>query len=128
MRETRAVAALVALLIGTVLVACEPPPPPLTILPDDALTVPDPQQLTGRRMNLPLPNCTARPSDCDEVRLVNTLDGWDLDPRVEVRFSGPVDIRRVTASTFYLERLGTSERVGLNRLVWDASANTLYAQ
>src|SRR5688500_10484263 len=107
MRETRAVAAaLVALLIGTVLVACEPPPPPLTILPDDALTVPDADQLTGRRMNLPLPDCSARPSDCDETRLANTLDGWDLDPRVEVRFSGPVDIRRVTASTFYLERIG----------------------
>ena len=128
MREFRAVAALAALLIGTVLVACEPPPPPLTILPDDALTVADANQLTGRRMNLPLPDCTTRPSDCDEIRLVNTLDGWDLDPRVEVRFSGPVDIGRVTASTFYLERVGTSDRVGLNRLVWDATTNTLYGQ
>ena len=72
MREFRAVAALAALLIGTVLVACEPPPPPLTILPDDALTVADANQLTGRRMNLPLPDCTTRPSDCDEIRLVNT--------------------------------------------------------
>jgi hypothetical protein len=128
MREFRAVAALAALLIGTVLVACEPPPPPLTILPDDALTVADANQLTGRRLNLPLPDCTTRPSDCDEIRLVNTLDGWDLDPRVEVRFSGPVDIGRVTASTFYLERVGTSDRVGLNRLVWDATTNTLYGQ
>src|SRR5215212_6194006 len=119
MRHPRGIVALVALLIGTVLVACEPPPAPLTILPDDALTVADANQLTGRRMALPLPDCTARPSDCDEIRLVNTLDGWDLDPRVEVHFSGPVDIGRVTASTFYLERVGSPDRVGLNRLVWD---------
>src|SRR5215211_2900402 len=98
-------AVLVALLISTALVACEPPPPPLTILPDDALTVADANQLTGRRMNLPLPNCTTRPSDCDDVRLVNTLDGWDLDPRVEVRFSGPIDLGKVTVSTLYLEPL-----------------------
>jgi hypothetical protein len=70
MRHPRGIVALAALLIGTVLAACEPPPPPLTILPDDALTVADANQLTGRRMNLPLPDCTARPSDCDEIRLV----------------------------------------------------------
>ena len=123
-----AAATLVALLIGTVLAACEPPPAPLTILPDDALTVADTSQLTGRRMNLPLPDCTARPSDCDEIRLINQLDGWDLDPRVEVRFSGPVDVGRVTADTLYLEQLGASGRIGLNRLVWDAATNTLYGQ
>src|SRR5918997_6482462 len=106
-------AVLVALLISPALVAGEPPPPPLTILPDDALTVADANQLTGRRMNLPLPDCTTRPSDCDEIRLVNGLDGWDLDPRVEVRFAGPIDIRKVTASAFYLERIDTAEHVGL---------------
>src|SRR3954469_4860326 len=127
MRTTRAAAALVGLLIGTVLVACQPPPP-LTILPDDTLTVADANQLTGRRMALPLPDCTARPSDCDDIRLINTLDGWDLDPRVSVRFSGPIDIGRVTASTFYVERIGSPDRVGLNRLVWDAATNTLYGQ
>src|SRR5215211_3012734 len=128
MRPTHAVVALAALLIGTALVACEPPPPPLTILPDDALTVADANQLTGRRMALPLPDCTARPSDCDEIRLLNTLDGWDLDPRVEVRFSGPIDIGRVTGSTLYIEPVSGSGRIGLNRLVWDASASTLYGQ
>src|SRR3954471_21748120 len=105
MREIRAFAALATLMIGAVLVACEPPPTPLTILPDDTLTVADANQLTGRRMALPLPDCTARPSDCDDIRLINTLDGWDLDPRVSVRFSGPVAIGKVTASTFYLERI-----------------------
>src|SRR5215212_1322162 len=128
MRHPRGIVALVALLIGTVLVACEPPPAPLTILPDDALTVADANQLTGRRMALPLPDCGARPSDCDEIRLLDTLDGWDLDPRIEVRFSGPVDISKVTSSTLYLELLDGTGRVGVNRLVWDASTSTLYGQ
>jgi hypothetical protein len=44
-REFRAVAALAALLIGTVLVACEPPPPPLTILLDPRITGRQPGQL-----------------------------------------------------------------------------------
>jgi hypothetical protein len=128
MRMRYAVATLAGLLMSALLIACEPPPAPLTILPDDALTVPDANQLTGRRMALPLPDCTARPSDCDDIRLVNTLDGWDLDPRVEVRFSGPIDLGRVTVSTLYLEPLSGSGRIGLNRLVWDATTSTLYGQ
>src|SRR5918998_6882028 len=129
MRLKQGAAVLVALLISTALVACEPPPAPLTILPDDALTVADANQLTGRRMALPLPNCTARPSDCDEIRLLNQLDGWDLDPRVEVRFSGPIDVSKVTAEQLYVEPVsGSTGRIGLNRLVWDAATNTLYGQ
>src|SRR5919107_4905847 len=114
MRMKYAVATVAGLLLSALLVACEPPPGPLTILPDDALTVADANQLTGRRMALPLPDCTARPSDCDDIRLVNSLDGWDLDPRVEVRFSGPIDLSRVSASTLYLEPVGGSGRIGLN--------------
>src|SRR5918997_1948778 len=123
----RGVGVLVALLVGSVLVACEPPPP-LVIRPDDALTVADANQTTGRRMALPLTDCAARPSDCDEVRLINGLDGWDLDPRVEVRFSGAIDLARVTSSTLYVEPVGGSGRIGLNRLVWDAGTRTLYGQ
>jgi hypothetical protein len=123
----RGVGILVALLVGSVLVACEPPPP-LVIRPDDALTVADANQITGRRMALPLPDCTAFPSECDEVRLINGLDGWDLDPRVEVRFSGAIDLAKVTSSTLYLEPVGGSGRIGLNRLVWDAGTRTLHGQ
>jgi hypothetical protein len=119
--------AVAVLVLGMGLVACDPPPP-LTILPDDRLTVADGQQLTGRRLALPLPDCQVRPSDCDEIRLVNGLDGWDVDPRVEVRFSGTIDVSRVTDSTFYLEPVSGTGRIGLNRLVWDASTSTLYGQ
>src|SRR5919107_308228 len=105
MRMKYAVATLAGLLLSALLVACEPPPAPLTILPDDALTVADANQLTGRRMALPLPDCTTRPSDCDDIDLV-----------------------KVTVSTLYLEPLSGSGRIGLNRLVWDAATSTLYGQ
>src|SRR5215210_8314240 len=125
MRHTRGLVAVVLLLVATALAACDPPPPPpLTILPDDALTVADSSQATGRRMALPLPDCTARPSDCDEVRLLDQLDGWDLDPRVEVHFSGPIDVSKVTSTQLYIEPVsGSAGPIGLNRLVWDATTN-----
>ena len=53
-----------------------------------------------------MPDCTARPSDCDEIRLINQLDGFDLDPRVSIRFAGPIDVRRVTSATVYVHRVG----------------------
>ena len=60
--------------------------------PSDIFTVADPTQNTGRRLNHPYPDCTLRPSDCDDLDVINTLDGWGLQTRVSVPFSG--DIKR----------------------------------
>lgn len=59
--------------------------------PSDQLTVPDSRQRTGLRMNLPLPDCNARPTDCAEIRLVNELDGFHANPRMTVTFSAAID-------------------------------------
>src|SRR5258708_32265636 len=72
------------------------PPPPPQIFPSDTQTVPDASQLTGKRVNLPKPDCSVRPSDCDEFTLLNQLDGFDLDPAIAIRFSGPIDVAKVT--------------------------------
>ena len=123
------VAILAIALVG--LVACKPtkqPPSnaPVTIFPSDSLTVADSQQATGKRVNLPLPpNCTANQSECDEITLVNQLDGFDLDPRLELGFAGPIDVARVNDSTVYLEPVAGGPRIGINRLVWESSTNTL---
>jgi hypothetical protein len=50
--------------------------------PSDRFTVPDEQQLTRLRVNLPLPNCASRPSDCADLTLLNQLDGFNLQPRL----------------------------------------------
>ncbi|HWP76034.1 MAG TPA: hypothetical protein VNU03_16045, partial [Methylomirabilota bacterium] len=66
-----------------------------SLLPSDRLTVPDPGQATGRRMTLPLPDCGLDAAGCDEVRLLNELDGWSVNPRIAIRFSGPVALDSV---------------------------------
>ena len=59
--------------------------------PSDLLTEPDARQRTGLRVNLPLPDCAARPADCAEIRLINQLDGFNPNPRVTIRFSDAID-------------------------------------
>lgn len=130
MRHGWEVFVVTAALVTAAFVACEPPAPaPLVISPSDRATVADADQVTGRRMALPQPDCTARPSDCDEIRLVDQLDGFDLDPRISIRFTGPIDVRRVTRSTVYVHRVGDTAaggRIGLARLV--VAGTTLYGQ
>lgn len=104
----------------------------VSLFPTNALTVRDRSQLTGRRVALPLPNCTARPTDCQDVRLLDQLDGFDLDPRLALRFSGPVDPAAVAAATS-LTRVGgergwSRERsIGVDRVVDDPTGTTVYA-
>jgi len=101
------------------------------LFPSDRQTVPDPRQSTGRRVALALPDCGVDAAGCDEIRLVNELDGWSVNPRVAIRFSGPVALDSVTkASAFILplapEPLATP--IGLAQLVWDGASHTLYAR
>jgi len=101
----------------------------VSVFPSDDLTVRDRTQLTGRRVNLPLPDCAARPTDCNTVRLLNHLDGFDLDPRLALRFAAPVDPAAIAAATV-VEQLGGSRdgaRTGVDRVVYDAATNTVYA-
>jgi hypothetical protein len=100
----------------------------LHVFPNDKLTKKDERQVTGRRVALPLPNCEARASDCNDRRLLNQLDGFDVDPRVEIRFDRPIDLAKVTPATLYLQKLRGGPRIGVNRIVWSPARNALYAQ
>ena len=55
--------------------------------PSNLFTVSDPQQITGLRVQLPLPNCTERPSDCTTLAEINTLDGFHVQPRLSMVLS-----------------------------------------
>jgi len=104
--------------------------------PSDRFTVADLDQNTGRRVNLPKPNCTIRPSDCADIEVINTLDGFNLQPRISIPFDGPIDVNSVSSETVFLMRLGNTldaqdrggNLVGVNQIVWDPSANTLYVE
>jgi len=99
--------------------------------PSDRFTVEDHDQNTGVRVKLPKPDCAVRPSDCADLDVINTLDGFNLQPRLSIPFSGPIDVSTVSSSTVFLARLGhghDGERVGINQVVWDPATNTLHAE
>ena len=102
-----------------------------SLLPSDRLTTPDPGQSTGRRMALPLPDCAVDAAGCDEVRLLNELDGWSVNPRISIRFSGPVALESLTRATAFVMPLWSEplpSPVGLTQLVWDPERHTLHAR
>ena len=97
-----------------------------SLFPSDSLTVRDDRQVTGKRLDLPSPDCDIRPSECNDIKLLNQLDGFDLDPRVAIGFGQPIDVALVTRETVYIERVSDGARIALNRLVWSPGRHTLY--
>ena len=104
--------------------------------PSDLFTVADSSQNTGLRVDLPKPDCLSRPSDCEDLEVINSLDGFNLLPRLSIPFEGPIDLATVTSQTVFLIRLGSTlpdgdasgRIVGINRVVWDPLTNTLHAE
>ena len=111
---------------------------PSSIFPTDALTVPDRTQKTGLRLNLPAPSCTAQPTACQEIALVNQLDGFSLRARAAIRFSGPIDPSTLRNAIFFvaLDNLTTDETgihtsgqsIAVNQVTIDPATNTVYAK
>lgn len=100
--------------------------------PSDRFTVADSGQNTGRRVALPLPNCATHPSDCADLKVLNTLDGFSTQPRITLPFNGDIDPRTVNSSTIFLINLGDTtngmgagQKVGINQVVWDPDSKTL---
>jgi hypothetical protein len=100
--------------------------------PSDRFTVRDFSQRTFRRVKLPKPDCAARPSDCADIDVINTLDGFNTQPRITIPFTGDIDVKTVTSDTVYLVNLGDTmtragfgDRVGINQVLWDAATKTL---
>ncbi|ROZ66764.1 hypothetical protein [Ramlibacter sp. WS9] len=99
--------------------------------PSDRYTVADAAQLSGRRIALPKPDCVIRVSDCDDITMLNTLDGFSVTPRFTVPFTGDIDPATVTSESVYLLHVGSAgepragARVGINQIAWDAPSRTL---
>jgi Bacterial virulence factor lipase N-terminal len=108
--------------------------------PSDRFTAFDSQQVTGLRVNMPLPNCATRPSDCADLALVNQLDGFNLQPRLSIPFDGAIDVSSVSSQTVFLVKLPgrglreaefehfTPQVIGINQIVWDPASLTLFAE
>lgn len=104
--------------------------------PSDRFTVTDSTQYTGRRVNLPLPDCQANPSDCEDLTVINNLDGFNIEPLLSIPFDGPIDPASVTKKSVFILRLtGRSdgdrdcgEIAGINQVIWDPEALTLHGK
>jgi hypothetical protein len=115
--------------------------------PSDHFTIVDDDQVTGQRVALPKPDCARQSSTCDDIDVLNALDGFNLQARLSIPFNGGIDPSSVTSDTVFLIQLdagrdghggakGDSEgderrgahRIGINQIVWDPESQTLHAE
>lgn len=125
-------------LAAGVTVLFDPSSPDVGPFPTDFLTVPDAAQKTGVRVNLPLPHCDSEPSSCQELQLINQLDGFNLQTRLRVRFSAPVDTDTLREGIFFIaldnltdEEFGlqhTGQLTPMNQIVFDPATQIVYAK
>lgn len=108
--------------------------PSRTLFPSDRFTVVDFTQNTLRRVQLPKPNCRAQPVACEDIDVLNTLDGFNLQPRYTIPFTDAIDVQSVTSDTVFVLSLGSvggggsiGKKVGINQIVWDPASLTLHA-
>src|SRR4051794_30292245 len=103
------------------------------LFPSNIYTAPDATQVTGLHVALPQPDCNARPSDCSDIASLDQLDGFNIQPRITIPFSGALDVSTVSSSTVFLVGPGGA-RVGINQIVWEPEpaththTHTLYAE
>lgn len=100
--------------------------------PSDRYTVRDWSNATLRRVNLPKPDCTVHVSDCEDITVINQLDGFSTQPRITVPFTGAIDVASVNSDSVYLLNLGDTltfrgfgQKVGINQILWDPATLTM---
>ena len=106
--------------------------PAASPFPSDRYTVRDGSNITQRRVNLPKPDCAQRLSDCQDIDVINTLDGFSTQPRITVPFTAAIDVATVSSDSVYLLNLGDTfstrgfgQKVGINQVLWDPATLTL---
>lgn len=113
---------------GSVTVAFNPTDPAIGPFPSDFMTTPDDTQKTGRRVNLPLPDCDQRSGDCQELSLINQLDGFNVQARVTVRFNGAINPATLRSGVVLVWLDGSNRVTAVNRVSWDPATNTMLAK
>jgi hypothetical protein len=109
------------------------------MFPSDRSTVLDFTQNTFRRVKLATPaDCVSTPAkalQCQDIAVLSTLDGFNVQPRLSIPFSGPIDVSSVNSDSVFLISLGSTlgwgsvlDKVGINQVVWDTATNTLHVE
>jgi dienelactone hydrolase len=87
-------------------------------------------------VDLPLPNPATHLSDYQDTQVLNTLDGFNLQPRLSIPFDGLIDVNTVTSNTVFLVSMGDTlnphdhggQVVGINQVVWDPATKSLHVE
>ena len=116
----------------------DPATPETGPFPTDFLTVSDLLQKSGVRVDIPVPDCGAQYTACQEAGLAGQLDGFSLRARIHVRFSADVNTSTLPAGIFLvaLDNLTQDEpgiykpgdRIPIDQAIYDPSTHTLYAK
>lgn len=106
--------------------------PDTTPFPSDHFTVLDSDQITRRKVHLPKPDCGVRRSDCEDVAVMNTLDGFNVSPRISIPWDGAIDIATVNSRSVFLIPLSSGQPpyrvIGIDQVVWNPERNSLFAK
>jgi hypothetical protein len=116
---------------GNTAVLFQPSSPSVGPFPTNALTVQTSLQKTGLQVNLPLPaSCTSliASAECSNTRLLNELDGFSINPRITVCFSGPVDVTSLSIGISILPIDGRGRSIGINQVIYDPLGQCAYAK
>lgn len=118
----------------------DPRDPAVGPFPTDFLTVPDARQRTGLRVNVPLPEICALQlgGDCVEIARLGRLDGFALNTRFTVKFSGAVRLESLRQGIYFVwldSRLRgrftlreRGHRTPVNEVVWNPLTNTAHGK
>ncbi len=105
--------------------------------PSNVFTKVDLRNRSNRVIQLPRPDCAAMPVRCAEIDVLNSLDGFNLQPRVRIPFDGAIDVTTVNGGNLFLVNLGDTDArrdryrgqiIGVNQIVFDPETNTLAAE
>ena len=115
---------------GTATVLFQPGDATVGPFPTDVLTVADPQQKTGLRVNLPSAVSCSSPalSACTNTSLLNQLDGFSVNPRITVCFSDPIDPGNLNTAIQFVAADGSGTPIKINQTIYDPIAKCAYAK
>src|SRR3954469_13973521 len=97
------------------------------LFPSNIYTAPDATQVTGLHVALPQPNCATSPSGCGGVPSRDHLAGSNIQPRLTIPFSAPVDPHTISSDTVFLVA-ANGDKVGINQVVISSDGKTVYAE
>jgi hypothetical protein len=108
----------------------QPSLPTVGPFPTNFLTTSTPTQKTGLQVNLPLPaGCPMSPTTpCVNTLEENQLDGFSVNPRITICFSGPVNPATLQGGITISPVASPSSIIKINQILFDPAGNCAYAK